>query len=190
MDKRQIRAETKRKLGTIPKDLFQARGRQVAEWLFMTPEWQSSETVAVTISRPFEIDTKPIIERAWEEGKRLAIPKCFPEDHTLSFRYINSFSDMENIYLDLLEPIEARTEPAQKSELDTVIVPGVAFDPQGYRIGYGGGYYDRFLSDYTGCMISLLLNEQLYPSIPHEAFDIPVGQLILPEGVKRIRDCQ
>ena len=106
----------------------------------------------------------------------------------MTFRFLTDFGQLEKVYNDLHEPIEDETEVALKNELDLIIVPGIAYDRLGYRIGFGGGYYDRFLQNYNGTTISLLLQEQLYDQLPHESFDQPVQRLILPNGVFSIYD--
>lgn len=188
MDKKTIRNETRKKLAGLTAEQFHQQCAMIHNRLYQSEEWLQSDCIAITISTKYEIDTIPIIERAWNEGKKVAVPKCNPQDKTMVFRYLQHFDQLEKVYNDLQEPRELMTEIALNSELDLIIVPGVAFAPNGYRIGFGGGYYDRFLQHYNGLTISLLLPEQLYENIPYEPFDRPVQKLIFPNGVMHIDD--
>ena len=102
----------------------------------------------------------------------------------MTFYYIQHLNQLESSYYELLEPIVSKTKEARSEELDYMIVPGVAFDERGYRIGYGGGYYDRYLQTYTGATVSLLLPNQLFKQLPNDEYDIPVDTLILPDGMR------
>ncbi|MBD3107653.1 5-formyltetrahydrofolate cyclo-ligase [Bacillus sp. AGMB 02131] len=188
MNKKKIRNETREKIISIPEEQFRQQCQFIHKRLFQSVEWLNSDCIAITISTKYEIDTVPIIEQAWAEGKKVAVPKCNPKDRKMTFRYLEHFNQLEKVYNDLQEPVEAFTRTAVMEELDLMIVPGIAFAPNGYRIGFGGGYYDRFLENYRGSTVSLLLPEQLYENIPYEPFDQPVQKLILPNGEMSIDD--
>lgn len=188
MDKKKFRNETRKKLAILSKEEFDKRCQLIYNRLYQSEEWIQSDCIAITISKDLEISTIPIIKQAWIEGKRVAVPKCHPHDKTMTFRFLFDFSQLEKVYNDLQEPIEAITEVALKEELDLIIVPGIAYDRLGYRIGFGGGYYDRFLQNYGGKTISLLFEEQFYNQLPYESFDLPVQKLILPNGEFSIYD--
>ena len=95
---------------------------------------------------PPEIPTFHIIEQAWHEGKEVAVPKCNPENKAMEFKKITSFEQLESVYSGLLEPVAETVKVRDQHDLDLLIVPGLAFTKDGYRLGFGGGYYDRFLS--------------------------------------------
>ena len=140
--------------------------------------FQKAESIAVTISRFPELDTRLLIEHAWQAGKQVVVPKCIAATRDMDFRVITSFDDLETVYMDLLEPIEERTLSIQKNNIDLQIVPGVVFSKEGYRIGFGGGYYDRYLEGYKGETISLAFEVQLIEAVPIEPHDIPVDWII------------
>lgn len=188
MSKRQIREHVKNQLALVSQPDFDDKCQKMAEQLFQLSLWKEAKTIAITISNAREIHTANIIEEAWKSNKKVAIPKCNPSDHSMSFRYFDSYKQLESVYYGLLEPKVECTEVASKESLDLIIVPGIAFDERGYRIGYGGGYYDRYLMDYSGPTISMLLTEQMVPSVPSDAFDIPVQYLITPNGVQLIHE--
>lgn len=85
----------------------------------------------------------------------------------------------------MFEPKEHETDAVSKEEIDLVIVPGLLYNRAGYRVGFGGGYYDRFLKDYRGYTISLAFSFQLIDHLPHEEYDIPVGKMITEKEIIR-----
>ncbi len=183
MDKALVRKEVRKKLAAMTEEKVVRQAEEIADRLFGTVFWREAAAIAVTISTRQEVPTAGIIRKAWEEGKRVAVPKCDPVDKTMEFRYITSFRELETVYFGLQEPIISETEAARKEEMDLMIVPGLAFDRKGYRIGFGGGYYDRYLEQYDGMSISLLFPEQMYESIEKEQHDIPVSVLVFPKEV-------
>lgn len=163
-----------------------AKSATVMDRLFESKPFQQAETVAVTISRFPEVDTRLLIERAWQLGKKVVVPKCTASTREMDFRIITSYEDLETVYMDLLEPIEERTTSIDKNEIDLQLVPGVVYSDKGYRIGFGGGYYDRYLEDYKGVCISLAFEVQLADEIPVESHDIPVDWIMTED---RVIDC-
>jgi 5-formyltetrahydrofolate cyclo-ligase len=100
----------------------------------------------------------------------------------MEFRKIRSFEELENVYMDLYEPKLEVTSSIEASQMNMIIVPGLVFDREGYRIGYGGGYFDRYLQTYTGSKLSLAYTLQTTTSVPHENYDIPVEKIITEDG--------
>lgn len=170
-------------LKAISENDFTRDCMRINENLFKQAEWNEARTIAITIARGREISTKPVIEEAWRHGKKVAVPKCFPKTKEMVFRVITDFDQLESVYYGLLEPKIGLTEIVVKDKLDLMVVPGVVFDPSGYRIGFGGGYYDRYLADYHGKTISLALDQQIPPKIPRESHDQPVNKIITPTRI-------
>ncbi|WP_042345954.1 5-formyltetrahydrofolate cyclo-ligase [Bacillus massiliigorillae] len=188
MNKKAIQEEARAKLASMTQEDFDQKCRAIENHLFQLDIWKQARTIGLTISNSREIHTKNIIEKAWKEGKKVAIPKCNPSDRSMMFRFFNDFSQLESVYYDLLEPIMEETVEAGTDDLELMIVPGVVFDERGFRIGYGGGYYDRYLEAFKGPTVSLLLPTQLVSEIPRNQYDIPVQTLILPSGVHKVYD--
>ncbi|MBB6284859.1 5-formyltetrahydrofolate cyclo-ligase [Geobacillus subterraneus] len=161
----------------------QAYDRQIAAYLYQWPQWQEAQVIAITVARGTEVDTVPIIERAWQEGKTIGVPKCNPMTKTMTFRRIASFAQLEKAYAGLLEPIEEQTTVIDRGEFDLIIVPGVCFTKTGYRIGYGGGYYDRYLPGVAAATAALAYSFQVVEDIPVEDHDVPVEFMITDRGV-------
>jgi 5-formyltetrahydrofolate cyclo-ligase len=175
--KKQVRKQIKTRLERLSEKEHVEYASDIANQLFSLREWKQAKVIGITISIPPEIPTPPIIQRAWREGKKVAVPKCDPADKTMKFKQITSFNQLESVYSGLLEPI-AQTKKVDAAELDLVIVPGLGFTKEGYRIGFGGGYYDRFLSQYKGNTVALAYDCQLVDELPIDMHDIPVQQVV------------
>lgn len=178
MEKAVLRKSVIGQMSELTKSQHAQMSSAILEKLLVDPDFQKAETIGVTISRWPEVDTIPLIETCWRLGKRVAAPKCFAKDRTMDFRLFNRLDQLEVVYMDLQEPIEAETEAVGPESIDLLIVPGVVFTQSGYRIGFGGGYYDRYLSGFNGNTRSLAFNFQLAGELPIESHDIPVDGII------------
>jgi 5-formyltetrahydrofolate cyclo-ligase len=176
--KSHLRKEMKRVLNLISEEQHEAHSTSIANALYETCLWKEARVIAATVSRNKEVNTKAIIERAWRDGKKVAVPKCNPTTSQMVFYEITNFSQLETVYYGLAEPIVEETVPVSKSSIDLLLVPGVVYSKNGYRIGYGGGYYDRYLTDYTGQKLSLAFDCQVVSEVPYESHDIPVEYIL------------
>ncbi len=132
--------------------------KRLASLLYDQPEWMSAKTVALTLSQSFEIDTAPILLHARHEGRTVVVPRTLPK-RQMEFVEINEETSFDESSFDILEPHDGRVY--SPTEIDLMVVPGVAFTTTGRRLGFGGGYYDRYLSKYPGKTIALALPTQL-----------------------------
>ena len=122
-----------------------------------------------------EVRTVAMLEQALRDGKRVAIPKCYGEE--MRFIFMDDLSKVENGYANIPEPIA--DEPIADDETALVLMPGLAFDPRGHRIGYGGGFYDRFLAkEPNHPTLALCYDFQMLEHVETEEFDIPVGTVL------------
>lgn len=178
MEKKEIRKQILSDLKKLDKSIYEQHSFEIAKKLYQLPVWKEANTVALTVSRPPEVDTWQIIRSGWLEGKRMVVPKCHPETKQMVFRQITSFTQLESIYFGLYEPKEDVTAEVRQQEIDLIIVPGVGYNHYGYRIGFGGGYYDRYLQYFNGETISLAFSLQLRQELPTEKHDIPVKAIM------------
>ncbi|MDF2904300.1 MAG: 5-formyltetrahydrofolate cyclo-ligase [Bacillus sp. (in: firmicutes)] len=183
MEKNKLRQEMKQKLASQQKKVYEEKSDKIAQNLFKDLSWVNAKTVGITISNPPEVDTYQIIKKAWELGKTVVVPKCQPENRQLRFRVIEDFSQLEKVFFGLYEPIESITSEVDSHMIDLLIVPGLAFSREGYRIGFGGGYYDRYLKNYHGDKLSLCFDIQIVPHLPVEDHDLPVAKIITDHEV-------
>ncbi|MBU8879386.1 5-formyltetrahydrofolate cyclo-ligase [Bacillus sp. FJAT-29790] len=176
------------KLASITKPHYEHRSYRIAQSLYGDPFWKEASIVGITLSNHPEVDTYQIIRKAWEEGKQVVIPKCLPKSREMVFRTLNQFDQLESVYSGLFEPIEAVTKEVTADEIDLLIVPGLAFTEAGYRLGFGGGYYDRYLTRYKGHTLTLAFQTQIVSELPLEGHDIPVQKIITDEKVLNMNE--
>lgn len=178
LDKKEIRNIVRRHLMEMEQETYLSRSSRIQDKLLQEPSIIEGKTIAVTMSRFPEVETRRIIETLWEIGKTVCVPKCNPTTSEMVFYAISNFSQLEKVYMDIEEPIIGHTERILKEQMDVIIVPGVVFNETGYRIGFGGGYYDRYLDQFAGQKISLAFDEQVKDYIPIEVHDIPVDIIL------------
>ncbi len=127
-----------------------------------------------------EVMTKELIKKAWDEGKQVAVPKV--SGKKMEFYYITDFAQCTPGCFDIPEPETGR--PKATGDQTFMIVPGVAFDRQRHRIGYGGGYYDRYLDRNPGCTTAAVaFSWQVTEYVPHEPFDIVPDYLVTEKEI-------
>ncbi|MEK4028811.1 5-formyltetrahydrofolate cyclo-ligase [Pseudobacillus sp. FSL P4-0506] len=183
MNKQMVRQRVKEELSKLDRLAYEQLSFQIARRLFSLKEWKEAKTVAVTVSNAPEVDTWQIIRQGWLEGKRMVVPKCIPAEKKLNFYKLTSFTELEMVYFGLYEPIPSCNQLVERSQMDLIIVPGLAFCRSGSRLGFGGGYYDRFLAGYNGSTVALAFSQQLMEQLPREPHDLPVQQIIAEEEV-------
>lgn len=178
MDKITIRNEVFTLLREMDIQTYRSRSTKISHSLLKEELFNESKIVGITLSSFPEVDTWQLIELLWKLGKRVVVPKCNAKTREMKFHEITSFDQLEIVYMKLHEPIPHLTNIVDVEDISYLIVPGVVFDHFGYRIGFGGGYYDRFLQNYKGPTISLAFDEQVVPSVPKESHDIPVDIIL------------
>lgn len=132
--------------------------RRLASKIFDTQEWLSAETIALTMSHSFEIDTAPLILHARHLGQKVVVPRTLPH-HQMEFVTIDEGTDFVETSFGVLEPEDGQV--VTPDQIDLMVVPGIAFTLAGDRLGFGGGYYDRYLDKYHGRTVSLAMTTQI-----------------------------
>ena len=175
--KNKIRKEILALRKAMPIYLLEEYSKKIAEKLIKHPEYQSAELVFTYIDAKGEVKTKDIIEHAWENRKRVAVPRV--QGDIMEFYLISSYEDLEPGNFGIMEPKKNSTEVTDIHENSVVIMPGVAFDRSGNRIGYGKGYYDKYFSKYPDLYkIALAFSMQIVSEIPADIFDIKADCII------------
>lgn len=167
-----------KELNTIEKE---AEEHQLYTRLFESEYWKKADSIAMTMSQDFEINTQPIMEEAWKDHKKVLLPRA-KKGRVMDFVLYTPETALEMSSFGILEPA-AHLPAVEKEDIDLIIVPGLAYSQDGYRIGFGGGYYDRFLADYNGLKISLVLKIQQMDEWTPETFDIPLDALITKDRI-------
>lgn len=140
------------------------------------PEFMRAKTVFCYVSAHGEVDTRDFLGEIAKE-KVLTVPYCVDNDGNMICVKINGLSDLCEGRFGILEP--KNPVPFSKSEIDFAIVPGVAFSSDGYRLGYGKGYYDRFLSDISPFKLGVCKKELYFEKLPHNEYDIKMDSVLL-----------
>ena len=179
-----IRKEIISKRDSLTSREISDKSKVIANKLISAYEYKNAENILIYASMRSEVITDGIIDDALKSGKSVFCPKCTDiENGVMEFIRIDSPYDLKEGYYGIREPLyyeNAEIFDVSKDMLKTlIVVPGVAFDRQGNRIGYKGGYYDRFLSKYPLIKtIALAFELQMVDRIPADAHDIPVLQVI------------
>ena len=171
MEKPVIREHMIQTLKQMPIKQKQQKETLILQLLFSSQIWQTAESVGVIRSLPFEFDTAAIFAKGFEQNKRIAVPKA--QQKKLQFYHVEPTTRYEASACGVEEPISEQ----EAHHLDLLIVPGLAFSKNGYRIGFGGGYYDRFLSAFDGKTVSLVFGEQFNDQWTPDVFDIPIDKI-------------
>lgn len=174
MDKRTQRKQVLSLLQEMTATEYKQKSAIIVDRLLEDPAFLAAKTIGMTISAFPEVATRNLIEKCWATGKRVVVPKCHRASRTMDFRAIEHINQLEVVYMNLQEPIVSKTIYIEPGDIDLLIVPGVVFSKEGFRIGFGGGYYDRFLAGFSGATRSLAFDCQIAESIPVEAHDLPV----------------
>jgi 5-formyltetrahydrofolate cyclo-ligase len=189
MTKTQIRSTMKSLLGGVTDPQRHARSLAACNLLAGTREFKNAQTIMIFLSMPSEIETSTLALKAWQEGKSIAVPRVDWESKRMEPVEIRSL----DIGMKTTGPGGAIREPVDGrvvclSMIDLVVVPGVAFDRHGFRVGRGRGFYDRFLAqqDFQGVRCALCFNEQLlHEPLPIEEHDMPMDLIVTDREVLR-----
>ena len=180
MDKKALRREIGEKKRALSEAQIEQRSAVLADRLFETAQYRDCRSLYAYLSFNQEVRTDPIIRRAWADGKRVAVPKVIGKE--MVFIWLTSFDQLGPGYYGITEPIE--NGPVADDPAALVLMPGLAFDPEGHRVGYGGGFYDRFLADEPDHpLMALCYDFQLLDRLEVESHDIPV-ELVITDAVK------
>ena len=171
MDKTALRKAIREKKRAMTTEQIEAASSRLAELFFASELYQKAKTVYGYLPYNQEVRTVPMLERALRDGKRVAVPKVYGDE--MKFIYITDLSTVEKGYAGIPEPVA--DEPVADDPAALVLMPGLVFDPQGHRIGYGGGFYDKFLSSEPDHpTLALCYDFQVMPHLQTEEYDIPV----------------
>lgn len=171
----------------MPKDKKSLMDEKILNKICILNAYKKSDTVFTYVSKEIEVDTFELIKKCKSDGKKVAVPACNSENRTMNFYYINSFDDLEKATFGLLEPIREKCQIVKDYSSGLCIVPGFCFDYKGYRLGYGYGYYDRFLQNFGGTTLGICYSNCIIPQLPHGKFDKHVDILLNDRYIKEIK---
>ncbi|WP_459129462.1 5-formyltetrahydrofolate cyclo-ligase [Guggenheimella bovis] len=158
------------------KEAFDDANESILSRVLKEEHIKKAKTIFCFVSFKDEVETHKLIDELLKEGKRVFVPYIKSKGEPMRQAEIKSLSDLRLGYYDILTVSDEATMTDE--EVDVVITPGVAFSVDGYRIGYGGGYYDEYLKGKRSYRIGICFDLQLICSFPKEDHDLPVDKLI------------
>ncbi len=184
MDKKTIRKNMILKRREMPSEERMEKSKKIQNNLFNLDEYKKSNFIFTFISTQEEVDTHNIIKYSIANGKRVGVPITVPEERKMLVSEILDFyKELEMGFYNILTPKKEFIREVSPSLVDFVIVPGLVFSKDGYRVGYGGGYYDRFLNNLDVLKVGVCFHMQLQDEVPVGKYDIPVDIIITEEEV-------
>lgn len=175
MDKTELRREIRARKRAMTEEEIETRSAKLAQLFFASEAYQKAKTIYGYLPYNQEVRTVPMLERALKDGKKVAVPKVYGDE--MKFLYLDDLNAVAMGYAGIPEPIA--DEPVAQDETALVLMPGLAFDPQGHRIGYGGGFYDKFLAaEPNHPTLALCYEFQMLPKLDVEDHDIPVDTVL------------
>ena len=175
--KSELRKQVLQEMKALPRQQKKAMHLALTDQFLKHPFYQEAKVIATYLSFPHEFQTQELIEQALRDCKKVLIPKTYPKGR-MDF-VVYDPQQLVKTSFGLLEP-QGDLEVVDASQIDLIHVPGLAFTTEGYRIGYGGGYYDRYLKHFSGNTLSTVYPCQIRDFIP-EDHDIPVQEVLVDE---------
>lgn len=188
MAKQEIRNFIRSKKRELTQLDISKASKEIRDNLFTCSYYKNATAIFTFVSYNQEVDTKEIIKRAMEDGKRIAVPKVLGDE--MEFFYISSLEELKEGYQHIFEPITNHLADPSKETSPLMLMPGLAFDRDGNRIGYGGGFYDKYLLKYgagTFYKCALGYEFQLFDQFDPEEFDIPVDGIVTSKEIVAVR---
>ena len=175
MDKKELRRTIRDLKRAMTEEEIVSRSQKLGQLFAASEAYQNAKTIYGYLPYNQEVRTVAMLEKALADGKKVAVPKCYGEE--MRFIYMEDLSKVEKGYAGIPEPIA--DEPVADDPTALVLMPGLAFDPQGHRCGYGGGFYDKFLAaEPKHPTLALCYEFQMFDHLEVDSHDIPVDTVL------------
>ena len=175
MNKKELRSIIRAQKRAMTEQMIQEKSEALARQFFETEQYRTARSIYGYLPYNQEVRTVEMLEQAIRDGKRVAVPKCY--DDEMRFIWMEDLNQVEKGYAGIPEPIA--DGPVADDETALVLMPGLAFDKEGHRIGYGGGFYDKFLArEGDHPTLALCYDFQMVEYLETEEFDIPVDKVL------------
>ncbi len=176
-EKRRLRAEIRARRAALAPEERKRLSRIICRKLTASELFRRARTIFFFASFGTEVETFPALGEALLRGQRVALPRTLLRERRLVFHRVFTLGELVPGPYGIPEP--PRQNPVvSPEEADLILVPGLAFDRRGYRLGYGGGFYDRFLAGLSAPRVALAFSFQILPAVPHEAHDLRVDVIV------------
>ena len=180
--KKKIRKEILEKLHNINKEQKKKRVKALKEKLFSLNEFKKAKCVMFYVSKHYEVDTHGMIDESIVMGKKVVVPITLKEEKTLKLSELrNREKELIEGHYGIHQPGEEHIKVVSLKDVDLMVVPGIAFDKHGHRLGHGGGYFDRFLHKAPPALftVGLAFDFQMVDELPRYDTDIPLHRIII-----------
>ena len=175
MDKKALRAEIRAKKRAMTAQEIEEKSAALAKAFYKTAEYKNAKTIYGYLPYNQEVRTTQMLAHALADGKQVAVPKVYGDE--MKFILLSDLGQVAKGYAGIPEPIADGPVAADPTAL--VLMPGLAFDPEGHRLGYGGGFYDKFLAaEPDHPTLALCYDFQMLPHLDTESYDIPVDRVL------------
>lgn len=175
MDKTELRARVRAKKRAMTEAQIDACSQKLAALFRAHPAYQAAKSIYGYLPYNQEVRTVPMLRQAQLDGKRVAVPKVYGDE--MKFIWLDDLSAVAPGAYNIPEPV--KDEPIAEDETALVLMPGLAFDPEGHRCGYGGGFYDKYLAAHPGHpTLALCYGFQMFEHLDVDSFDIPVNYVL------------
>lgn len=182
-----LRQEAKAYRRSLSAEAKEKKDSAILRRLLSLRQYQQASLVLTYVSTPIEVDTHQLIRQAFADGKRVGVPRCIDGTRLMEFYEIGSMEDLEKRTFGVLEPIPERCQLLTDFSKSICVVPALLYDLSGYRIGYGGGYYDRFLAQYPGYKVGITYVKCIRRKVLHGRYDVPVSALVTERYVNFLK---
>ena len=171
MNKTELRRVIREQKRAMTEEMIVEKSEKLGQLFAESELYKNAKSIYGYLPYNQEVRTVAMLEQAMADGKRVAVPKCY--DAEMRFIWLDDLTRVEKGYAGIPEPID--DGPIADDPTALVLMPGIAFDMQGHRIGYGGGFYDKFLAaEPDHPTVALCYDFQMVESLPTEEYDIPV----------------
>lgn len=185
MDKKELRKHVLSVRGQIDAKAREEKSRKIVEHLLNFPSLNDVNLIFSFLSFGSEVDIRSFLEESIRAGKKIAVPKAWLKGRVMIPYLFESWSSLKPGLYGIMEPDPEAAQEVTHEEIDAIIVPGVAFDRTGGRLGYGGGFYDRYLAGFKKCppLIAVCFSEQLLDKVPIKSHDYRVDYIVTENGI-------
>ena len=170
---------------SMPQDEKKLLDGRILKNIMKLRQYKNNDTILTYVSTKIEVDTFALIHQAIKDGKRVAVPRCIDNSREMDFYYITSTEQLEPRTFGVLEPIKEECELLTDYSNGLCIIPGLMFDFEGYRLGYGKGYYDRFLSRFHGDTAGICYSSCVQWKLVHGFYDRRADLLVTEKYIRR-----
>ena len=186
--KKKLRAQARTMRRSMSPEGKQTLDRKIKNRLLNMWALRQVDTVLCYVSTDIEVDTRELINALLQMGKRVAVPRCEDGKAEMNFYYIDSLDSLSAVSFGVDEPDPQKCVMVGKTEGTVCIVPAFMFDKSGYRLGYGKGYYDRYLSGYKGSTIGICYGDNIVDELYHGKYDRTVQLVVTEKEIITVRE--